>query len=73
MLLCEDIAEQRVLLGSQLSEEQEKMSVLGQPMIFAVSTEMSLSIHSMWIHLSGQENKGFGKCLKIKLKVLRMK
>jgi hypothetical protein len=24
MLLCEDIAEQRVLLGSQLSEEQEK-------------------------------------------------
>jgi hypothetical protein len=25
MLLCEDIAEQRVLLGSQLSEEQEKI------------------------------------------------
>jgi hypothetical protein len=24
MLLCEDIAEQKVLLGSQLSEEQEK-------------------------------------------------
>jgi hypothetical protein len=24
MLLCEDIAEQRVLLGSQLSDEQEK-------------------------------------------------
>jgi hypothetical protein len=24
MLLCEDIAEQRVLLGSELSEEQEK-------------------------------------------------
>jgi hypothetical protein len=24
MLLCEDITEQRVLLGSQLSEEQEK-------------------------------------------------
>jgi hypothetical protein len=35
--------------------------LLGQPMIFVVSTEMSLSIHSMWIHLSGQENKGFGK------------
>jgi hypothetical protein len=30
-------------------------------MIFAVSIEMSLSIHSMWIHLSGQENKGFEK------------
>jgi purine nucleoside permease len=27
MLLCEDIAEQRVLLGSQLSDEQEKNSV----------------------------------------------
>jgi hypothetical protein len=24
MLLCEDIVEQKVLLGSQLSEEQEK-------------------------------------------------
>jgi hypothetical protein len=24
MLLCEDIAEQKVLMGSQLSEEQEK-------------------------------------------------
>jgi hypothetical protein len=24
MLLCEDIAEQKVLLGSQLSDEQEK-------------------------------------------------
>jgi hypothetical protein len=24
MLLCDDIAEQKVLLGSQLSEEQEK-------------------------------------------------
>jgi hypothetical protein len=73
MLLYEDIAEQKVLLGSQLSEEQEKMSLLGQPMIFAVSTEMSLSIHSMWIHLSGQENKGFGKCPMTKLKVLGTK
>jgi hypothetical protein len=25
MLLCEDIAERRVLLGSQLSDEQEKI------------------------------------------------
>jgi hypothetical protein len=73
MLLYEDIAEQKVLLGSQLSEEQEKMSLLGQPMIFAVSTEMSLSIHSMWIHLSGQENKGFGKYPMTKLKVLGTK
>jgi hypothetical protein len=27
MLLCEDIAEQKVLLGSQLSDEQEKNPV----------------------------------------------
>jgi hypothetical protein len=27
MLLCEDIAEQKVLFGSQLSEEQEKCFV----------------------------------------------
>jgi hypothetical protein len=57
MLLCEDIAEQNVLLGSQLSDEQEKimlkffstvrMFLLGQPMIFAVSTEMLFSIHLM--------------------------
>jgi hypothetical protein len=67
MLLCQDIAEQRVLLGSQLSDEQEKtllrfysitkMSLLGQPMISMVSTGMLLSIHSMWIHLSGQKTK----------------
>jgi hypothetical protein len=38
-----------------------------------VSTEMSLNIHSIWIHPSGHENKGFRKCLKIKLKVLRTK
>jgi hypothetical protein len=34
---------------------------------------MSLNIHSMWIHPSGQKNKGFGKCLKTKLKVLGTK
>jgi hypothetical protein len=49
------------------------MCLLGQLMIFAVSIEMSLSIHSMWIHLSGQENKGFGKCPMTKLKVLETK
>jgi hypothetical protein len=47
MLLCEDISEQKVLLGSQLSEDSTtKMSSLGQPMIFMVSTEMSLNICS---------------------------
>jgi hypothetical protein len=56
MLLCEDIAEKKVLLGSQLSDEQEKtllkfmfnnkVFLLGQPMIFVVSTDMSLSTHS---------------------------
>jgi hypothetical protein len=49
------------------------MYLLGQPMIFVVSTEMSVNINSMWTHPSGQESKGFGKCLMIKLKVLRMK
>jgi hypothetical protein len=49
------------------------MSLLGQPMISVVSTEMSLSIHSMLTHPSGQKSKGFGKCLMIKPKVLRMK
>jgi hypothetical protein len=38
-----------------------------------VSTEMFLNIHSMWIRLSGQENKGFRRCLKTKLKVLGTK
>jgi hypothetical protein len=50
MLLCEDIADQKVLLGSQLSGEQEKtllsfcsttkMSSLGQLTIFVVLIEM---------------------------------
>jgi hypothetical protein len=49
------------------------MFSLGQLMISVVLTEMSLNIHSMWIHLLGQGNKVFGKCLKIKPKVLGMK
>jgi hypothetical protein len=83
MLLCEDIADQKVLLGSQLCDEQEKtllrfllttkMSSLGQLAISVVLIEMSLSIHSMWIHLSCQENKDSGKFLRIKPKVLGMK
>jgi hypothetical protein len=82
-LLCEHIADQRVLLGSQLSDEQEKtlisfcsttkMSLLGQLMISVESTEMSSSIHLMWTHLLGQESKDFGRCLMIKSKVLGTK
>jgi hypothetical protein len=34
---------------------------------------MLLNIDSMWIHPSGQENKGFGRCLKTKLKELGTK
>jgi hypothetical protein len=49
------------------------MSSLGQLTISVVLTEMSLSIHSMWIHLSGQKSKDFGKCLRIRPKVLEMK
>jgi hypothetical protein len=57
MLLCEDITEQKVLFGSQLSEEQEKALLkflfnnkdvlLGQLIIFVVSTELLLSTLSM--------------------------
>jgi hypothetical protein len=57
ILLCEDIAEQKVLFGSQLCDEQEKTLLkflfnnkdvlLGQPMIFVVSIEMLLNIHSL--------------------------
>jgi hypothetical protein len=49
------------------------MSSLGQLTISVVLIEMSLSIHSMWIHHSGQESRDFGKCLRIKPKVLEMK
>jgi hypothetical protein len=42
-------------------------------MIYVVSIEMSLSIHSMWTRPSDQESKGFGKCPMIKLKVHEMK
>jgi hypothetical protein len=83
MLLCEDIAEQKVLLGSHLSEEQEKnllRFIFNNKDVFAWSANDlcgvnrdALNIHSMWIHLLGQENKGFGKCLTTKLKVLGTK
>jgi hypothetical protein len=42
-------------------------------MISVALTEMLFNIHSMRIHLLGQGNKDFGKCLKIKPKVLGMK
>jgi hypothetical protein len=83
MLLCEDIAKQKVLLGSQLSDEQEKtllrffkktkMFLLRQPMIFVVSIESSLNTHSMWTHLSDQESGDFERCPMIKPKVHEMK
>jgi hypothetical protein len=57
MVLCEDIAEQKVLPGSQLSDEQEKtllkflfnknMFLLGQPMISMVLIGTSSNTHSM--------------------------
>jgi hypothetical protein len=83
MLLCEDIAEQKVLLGSQLFEEQENTLIRflfnnkdvlhGQPTIYVVSTGTSLSIHSMSIHPSDLGSKSFRKCLTTKPKVLRTK
>jgi hypothetical protein len=82
MLLCEDIVEQKVLLGSQLSEDQEKTLIrflFNNKDIFAWSANDLCGVnrdvieHSMWTHPSGQESKGFGKCLLIKPKVLGMK
>jgi hypothetical protein len=78
MLLCEDIAEQKVLLGSQLSEEQKKTLIrflFNNKDVFAWSANdlCGVSIHSMSTHHYGQESKGFGKCLMIKPKVLAMK
>jgi hypothetical protein len=83
MLLCEDIAEQRVLLGSQLSDEQEKTLIrflFNNKDVFAWSANDLCGVnrdvieHSlMWIHPLGQENKGFRRCLKTKLKVLGTK
>jgi hypothetical protein len=49
------------------------MFLLDRPMIYVVSIETSLNIHSMSTRPSGQESKGFGKCLMIKQKVLGMK
>jgi hypothetical protein len=83
MLLCEDIAEQKVLLGSQLSEEQDKTLIrflFNNKDVFAWSandlselTEMLLSTRSMLIHPSDPESRGFGRCLMTRPKVLGMK
>jgi hypothetical protein len=83
MLLCEDIAEQKVLLGSQLSKEQEKTLIrflLNNKDVFAWSANdlcgvnrTSLSIHSMSIHPSDLGSKSFGKCPTSKPKVLGTK
>jgi hypothetical protein len=83
MLLCEDIADQKVLLRSQLSGEQEKTLLrflFNNKDVFAwtandlcgVNRDV-MSSHSMWIHPSDQESRGFGKCLMIKPKVHEMK
>jgi hypothetical protein len=83
MLLCEDIAKQRVLLGSQLSDEQEKTLLrflFNNKDVFAWSANDLYGVnrdiieHSLNVdHLLDQENKGFGRCLKTKLKVLGTK
>jgi hypothetical protein len=83
ILLCEDIVEQKVLLGSQLSEEQEKTLIkflFNNKDVFAWSTNDLCGVnrdvieHSLNVDPSlGQESKGFEKCLMIKPKVLGMK
>jgi hypothetical protein len=48
MLLCEDIAEQKVLLGSQLSDEQEKTLLrflFNNKDVFAWSTKDLCGVH----------------------------
>jgi hypothetical protein len=83
MLLCEDIAEQKVLLGSQLSEEQEKnllRFLFNNKDVFAWSANDLCGVnrdfieHSLNVDPSFRpRNKGFGKCLTTKPKVLETK
>jgi hypothetical protein len=83
MLLCDDIAEQKVLLGSQLSDEQEKTLIrflFNNKYVFAWSANdlcgvnrMLLNTRSMLIHPSDPESRGFGRCLMIRPKALGMK
>jgi hypothetical protein len=83
MLLCEDIADQRVLLGSQLSNEQEKTLLrflFNNKDVFAWTSNDLYVVNRDVIEHSlnvdpflGQRSKDFGTCLRIKPKVLGMK
>jgi hypothetical protein len=83
MLLCEDIAEQKVLLGSQLSGEQEKTLLrflFNNKDVFAWTTNDLYGVNRDVIeHLLNVDpsfrprNRGFGKCTIIKPKVHEMK
>jgi hypothetical protein len=79
MLLCEDIAEQKVLLGSQLSDEQEKTLLRFQfnnKDVFAWSANDLCGVnrdiieHSLNVDPTFRpRRRGFGKCSLIKPKV----
>jgi hypothetical protein len=83
MLLFEDIVKQKVLLGSQLSEEQEKTLIgflFNNKDVFAWSANDLCGVnrdvieHSLNVDPSFRPRKQrLRKCLKIKPKVLRMK
>jgi hypothetical protein len=83
ILLCEDIAEQKVLLGSQLSEEQEKTLIrflFNNKDVFAWSANDLCGVnrdvieHSLNVDPSFRPRKQrLRKCLMIKQKVLGMK
>jgi hypothetical protein len=83
MLLCEDIVEQKVLLGSQLSEEQEKTLIrflFNNKDVFAWSANDLCGVnrdvieHSLNVDPSFRPRKQrLQKCLMIKPKVPGMK
>jgi hypothetical protein len=78
MLLCEDIAEQKVLLGSQLSEEQENSLIrflFNNKDVFAWSANDLCGVNKDVIEHSLNVDPSFnvGKCLMIKPKMLGMK
>jgi hypothetical protein len=83
MLLCEEIAEQKVFLGSQLSEEQEKtliMFLFSNKDVFAWSANDLCGVirdvieHSLNVDPSFRPRKQrLGKCPMTKLKVLETK
>jgi hypothetical protein len=83
MLLCEDIAEQKVLLGSRLSEEQEKnllRFLFNNKDVFAWSANDLCGVnrdvieHSLNVDPSFRPRKQrLRKCSMTKLKVLGTK